>query len=124
MDKKTVFDFGDGNGPVPAHKHVNGGGWVADTAYVADTAFVGPEALVYGSARVYGNAICTKDPTVISGGLPWVITVYDNVVAIGCQQRTLERWMRMNRSQARKLDKDSDRYFKKIKQLLKAFVSE
>lgn len=23
-------DFGDGNGPVPAHRHVNGGGWVAE----------------------------------------------------------------------------------------------
>jgi len=26
----TKFDFGAG--PVPAHKHKNGGGWVADTA--------------------------------------------------------------------------------------------
>ena len=29
-----TFDFNDGNGPVPAHKHPNGGGWVADTAKV------------------------------------------------------------------------------------------
>ena len=35
----NMFDFG--NGPVPAHKHSNGGGWVADTASVADTAYVG-----------------------------------------------------------------------------------
>jgi hypothetical protein len=52
----TTFDFGDGNGPVPAHKHSNGGGWVADTATVADTAYVGPNARVYGYARVYENA--------------------------------------------------------------------
>ena len=32
-----TFDFG--NGPVPAHQHPNGKGWVADTALVADTAF-------------------------------------------------------------------------------------
>ncbi len=64
---KQVFDFGQG--PVPAHQHKNGGGWVADTATVADTAFVGPNAQVYGfaivrdyawvsdNAEVYGNAV-------------------------------------------------------------------
>ena len=26
-------DFNDDNGLIPAHKHSNGGGWVADTAY-------------------------------------------------------------------------------------------
>ena len=52
----TVFDFEDGNGPVPAHQHKNGGGWVANTARVAETVFVGPEARVYGQARVYGKA--------------------------------------------------------------------
>jgi hypothetical protein len=55
-----MFDFGFG--PVPAHQHPNGGGWVADTAYVAETAFVGPNARVFdkawvsGNARVFGNA--------------------------------------------------------------------
>jgi tetrahydrodipicolinate N-succinyltransferase len=52
----TKFDFKDGKGPVPAKKHSNGGGWVADTATVAETAFVGPDALVFGNARVSGNA--------------------------------------------------------------------
>lgn len=42
---EILFDFNDGNGPVPAHKHSKGGGWVADTA------------LVYGDARVYGKAL-------------------------------------------------------------------
>ena len=50
---ETTFDFNDGNGPVQAHKHPNGGGWVADTARVAVTAYVGPDARVYGSARVF-----------------------------------------------------------------------
>ena len=50
----TTFDFG--NGPVPAHKHPNGGGWVADTATVADTVYVGFDAKVYGNAHVYGDA--------------------------------------------------------------------
>ena len=52
----TTFDFGDGNGHVPAHKHPIGGGWVADTAIVTDTAYVGPDARVYGKARVFGDA--------------------------------------------------------------------
>ena len=38
----TEFDFG--NGPVEAHKHPNGGGWVADSATVDPTAYVGPGA--------------------------------------------------------------------------------
>ena len=52
---ETTYDFNDGNGPVPAHRHSNGGGWVADTATVADTAYLGPTAHVYGNARVYGD---------------------------------------------------------------------
>ena len=42
-----TFDFKDGNGPVRAHKHVNGGGWVANTANVSETAFVGPNARIW-----------------------------------------------------------------------------
>ena len=45
-----TYDFG--SGPVPAHQHPNGGGWVADTASVASTAFVGPDAVVSGYAWV------------------------------------------------------------------------
>lgn len=52
----ATFDFQDGNGPVPAHQHPNGGGWVAETARVDASAYVGPNAWVYGDARVYGNA--------------------------------------------------------------------
>ncbi len=96
--EKTTFDFG--SGPVPAHRHVNGGGWVADTAIVADTAFVGSEAWVYGEAQVYDKArvcgearvydkarVCdaqvTTTPLMISG-LEYTITVCDNQVQIGC----------------------------------------
>ena len=50
----TTFDFGAG--PVPAHQHPNGGGWVADTATVADTAHVGHDARIYDNAEVYGSA--------------------------------------------------------------------
>ena len=50
----TTFDFG--YGPVPAHQHTNGGGWVADSAVVDDSAYVGPNAYVFGEARVFGKA--------------------------------------------------------------------
>jgi hypothetical protein len=57
----TTFDFNDGKGPVPAHQHPNGGGWVADTAKVTDTSYVGPDAWVYGNAEVSGDARVSGD---------------------------------------------------------------
>ena len=48
--KEQTFNFGQG--PVPAHKHKNGGGWVADSARVDDSAYIGPNAVVYDQARV------------------------------------------------------------------------
>ena len=69
MMNNTTYDFLDGAGPVPAHRHSNGGGWVADSAQAAASAFVGPfakvfgnvliaaDALIYRGARVYGLAI-------------------------------------------------------------------
>ncbi len=48
------YDFG--LGPVPAHPHPKGGGWVANTASVDETCFVGPYAQVYGKAQVKNNA--------------------------------------------------------------------
>lgn len=56
---EDFFDFGDG--PVPAHRHPNGGGWVADTAHVDHIAYVGPDAWVFDKALIYGNSrICDK----------------------------------------------------------------
>ncbi|MCA9313477.1 hypothetical protein KDA08_04170 [Candidatus Saccharibacteria bacterium] len=57
---EEVFDFDDGNGPVPAKRHKNPdgsiGGWVANTAQVVPTAFVGKNAVVFGYAKVSGKA--------------------------------------------------------------------
>lgn len=49
------YDFG--NGPVPAHRHPRGGGWVANTATVDDSCFIGPYARVFENAYVTGNSI-------------------------------------------------------------------
>jgi acyl-[acyl carrier protein]--UDP-N-acetylglucosamine O-acyltransferase len=75
-------DFKDGNGKVPAHRHDNGKGWIADTARVEDNVYVGAGcevfqyarvvgacrlqggARVYGHAAVSGNVIMRKASTV------------------------------------------------------------
>ncbi len=70
---KETFDFG--SGPVSAHQHPNGGGWVADTAHVDDTVFVGPNAEVHGNAKVYNSARVLDNAKVYGRAL-----IYGNVV--------------------------------------------
>lgn len=64
-----LHDFEDDNHPVLAHRHPNGGGWVADTASVAITAFVGPEAAVFDSAQVRDNATITDTAWVVGNAV-------------------------------------------------------
>jgi hypothetical protein len=53
---QDTHDFDVDCGPVPAHRHPNGGGWVANTANVDETAFVGPSASVFELAHVLDSA--------------------------------------------------------------------
>ncbi len=55
-DFREVEEYDFGNGPVPAHRHIRGGGWVANTATVDDNCYIGPYARVFGNAFVSGNA--------------------------------------------------------------------
>jgi len=57
-------DFG--TGPVPAHQHKNGGGWVANTTQVADSAWVGPDCAVWGTA-VVGEKVLVTSKSMICG---------------------------------------------------------
>ena len=90
MTKEQTHDFRDGKGPVPAHRHTKGGGWVADTANVYNSAYIGPDARVYGnalvydSARVYGNAL-VYDSAWVSGNarVHDSARVYDNARVYG-----------------------------------------
>lgn len=66
INSGTYHDFGDGNGPVAAHHHPFGNGWVADSTHVDETAFVGINARVFGNATVKGDAI-VSDHAQISG---------------------------------------------------------
>ena len=56
---------------VPAHRHPNGGGWVADSAIVLGEAYVGPIARVFGGAvlggYVHGGTI--HGGTIHGGGI-------------------------------------------------------
>ena len=73
------YDFGDGRGPVAAHRHKNPdgsvGGWVADTAMVDDAAYIGPSAEVFGEAyvgsgaRIFGHARVYDDAKVLDRAL-------------------------------------------------------
>ena len=91
---ETTFDFHDGNGPVPAHRHTNPdgsqGGWVADTAQVYDNAWVSGNARVFGNAQVSGNARVSGDADYICIGpigsrnacVTW--TRSDDCIVTGC----------------------------------------
>ena len=57
-------DFKDGAGPVPAHRHIKGQGWVSNTAHVDDTAYVGRNAKIFDYAIVKDNAIIEEEAEV------------------------------------------------------------
>jgi len=64
--RASKHDFKDGNGRVFAHRHVNGNGWVADTAKVADKVFVSKWAQVYHNAVVEGH-VSIRDRSHVCG---------------------------------------------------------
>ena len=115
---ETSFDFHDGNGPVPAHQHANGGGWVADCAVVGAEAYVGPEARVSGEARVFGNARVSKTPVCVTG-LLWPVTISDNIIQIGCQGHTADEWDEFDNHAIAGMDgRDALKFWVKYKQLI------
>ena len=70
----TTHDFGAG--PVPAHQHANGGGWVADAAYIAAHVRVGPRARVAGGTIEGG----TIEGGTIWGGTIWGGTIWGGTI--------------------------------------------
>ena len=60
-DKNNMtIDFDDGEGPVQAHRHPNGGGWVANSAMVHEQAYIEEDAKVCSFA-VVGDAMIQSD---------------------------------------------------------------
>ncbi len=94
--EETTHDFGAG--AVPAHRHKNGGGWVADTAFVDETACVESDARVYGNARVEkpSDVICIS-------GLQFHVTVTPKQVTIGCQTKSIRGWRKITKLQAEQM---------------------
>jgi hypothetical protein len=91
----TTFDFQDGHGPVPAHRHKNAdgteGGWVANTARVYG------DAQVYGNARVSGNALVYGDAYLAWGFMRYRWTIHrekDNtpILVYGCERHSVAEW--------------------------------
>ena len=83
-----VYDFG--YGPVPAHKHQNGSGWVADSAKVDSRAYVGPNAVVFNDAVVFGHSRI-EDRAVVHGKIVLINgTVSGNEVH--CSQHTVKKF--------------------------------
>jgi len=89
-----TFDFNDGNGPVPAARHINPdgstGGWVAETATASTTAIIGRNAVVFGNANVSGNARIFEQARIHGRATvtdnAWVTgtaQVYDNAMIAG-----------------------------------------
>ena len=129
-DDQLTFDFRDGNGPVPAHQHSNGGGWVADTATVepnarvsgdarvSGAAHVSGDACVYGDAHVYGAAhvsgaahVCgdahvSKQPVVVTG-LRYLVAVTDTHLIAGCECHTFEAWRNFSQKEITAMDGSS-----------------
>ena len=117
---ENIFDFQDGIGPVAAHRHVNGGGWVADTAKVSDNArvfgnaVVSDNAWVTGNAKVSGNAV-VSDNAVVSGNAVVTrnpvfisniyhnITITDKHIQIGCQCFLTEELYQLTENELQKL---------------------
>ena len=85
----TTYDFHDGNGPVPAHQHRNPdgrvGGWVADTAQVSGEAWVE-----------------TTPISII--GLPYLVTISDKHIQIGCLQLTFAQFSSFTATRAEHAD--------------------
>ena len=123
---ETSFDFNDGNGLVKAHKHENGGGWVAETANVDKTAFVecnasvSGDASVWGDASVSGNARVEKSPVNILG-IEYNVTIYADFAQVGCKLYKIEEWKKFSADEVAQMDgKKSTEFYPKLLQLFAA----
>ena len=53
----TVFDFQDGRGPVAAHQHSNGNGWVENNCEVSSTSFISADSMVQNHSKVRNSVL-------------------------------------------------------------------
>lgn len=83
-----------GSARVGGTARVGGNARVFDEARVSGSARVGGSARVSGRAAVFGDDVVTQDIINIVGLPCHKITITDNHVNIGCQQHTIEHWIK------------------------------
>jgi UDP-3-O-[3-hydroxymyristoyl] glucosamine N-acyltransferase len=91
-------------------------------AWVYENARVYGNAQVFGNARVYGDAACTKTPCVIAGLLPYIITITDKHISIGCVQVEISKALKMKRREIEALHPEAKTYAKKVLAQLKTYL--
>ena len=79
------------------HQHLNGGGWVENTAYVSGAAQVSDNAQVSGDAQVSGAAQVSGDawvfsPLQIQGTKHFICIAAKGILQIGCEAHTIPWW--------------------------------
>ena len=98
----TTYDFCDGYGPIPAHRHPNGGGWVADNATVAETALVRETAQVQRLASIAEGASIGVDASIgkdarvyAHAHVPWMTEVAEGAHVSILPTGEIEAWKRL-----------------------------
>jgi hypothetical protein len=73
LGEETTFNFGDG--PVPAHRHLNPngslGGWVAESATVDLNVTMDEDSVVFGLASVLGPSSLTRSSVFNEAVVTW-----------------------------------------------------
>jgi carbonic anhydrase/acetyltransferase-like protein (isoleucine patch superfamily) len=99
---------------VNGQARIGGDAWVYDNAFIYGDALVSGDAQVSGSAqvsdnaRVYGNAWVYGDARVFAVteiinfiiAFGFSVTITPDNIAIGCQLKTREEWLKMTKKQA------------------------
>ncbi len=115
-DTTNTFDFQNGRGPVPAHQHPNGNGWVENTVIIPENICVPATSRIWGKARIgdnarigngarigdnarigngasIGNWAKTRPPIQIQGTRDLLCEFSDTHVSIGCEIHPLVWWL-------------------------------
>jgi predicted acyltransferase (DUF342 family) len=111
-----------GNARVYVNAEVSGDARVYGNAEVSGDARVYGNAWVYGNAEVYGNAVSTKK--VFTLNFMHQLTLTDNHIKYGCEQKTVEDWTKWLDSDEEYQTKRTDEKFKLIEMSLRLAIEQ
>ena len=91
------------------------GGWVEKEDNISGNAWVYGDAEVYGNAKVYGNAEVSGNAKstkkVFTLNFIYSMTVTDNHIKYGCEQRTFEEWEKyLNSNEVIETDRNTEKF--------------